>query len=77
MAGLTACTYFFVAFFTGLAAETPFRAKAGLTQGEVDWFIPHQANLRIIEAANQRRLAELAIGGLRIGRKILALERTQ
>jgi len=24
-------------------------AKAGLTEGEVDWFIPHQANLRIIE----------------------------
>jgi 3-oxoacyl-[acyl-carrier-protein] synthase-3 len=29
-------------------------AKAGLTQGEVDWFIPHQANLRIIEAVGKR-----------------------
>jgi 3-oxoacyl-[acyl-carrier-protein] synthase III len=29
-------------------------AKAGLQVGEVDWFIPHQANLRIIEAAAKR-----------------------
>ena len=28
--------------------------RAGLTQGEVDWFIPHQANLRIIEAVGKR-----------------------
>lgn len=29
-------------------------AKAGLTMSEVDWIIPHQANLRIIEAAAKR-----------------------
>ena len=28
--------------------------RAGLTAGDVDWFIPHQANLRIISAAIQR-----------------------
>jgi 3-oxoacyl-[acyl-carrier-protein] synthase-3 len=28
--------------------------RAGLTAGDVDWFIPHQANLRIINAAIQR-----------------------
>ncbi|MGZ4800452.1 MAG: beta-ketoacyl-ACP synthase III [Acidimicrobiia bacterium] len=29
-------------------------ARAGVDASEVDWFIPHQANLRIIEAARQR-----------------------
>jgi 3-oxoacyl-[acyl-carrier-protein] synthase-3 len=28
--------------------------KSGLTPADVDWVIPHQANLRIIEAAVQR-----------------------
>jgi 3-oxoacyl-[acyl-carrier-protein] synthase-3 len=28
--------------------------RAGLTAGDVDWFVPHQANLRIIEAAASR-----------------------
>ncbi len=28
--------------------------RAGITADDVDWFIPHQANLRIIEAAAQR-----------------------
>jgi 3-oxoacyl-[acyl-carrier-protein] synthase-3 len=28
--------------------------RAGLAASEVDWFIPHQANLRIIEAAANR-----------------------
>jgi 3-oxoacyl-[acyl-carrier-protein] synthase III len=28
--------------------------RAGLTPDDVDWFVPHQANLRIIEAAAQR-----------------------
>jgi 3-oxoacyl-[acyl-carrier-protein] synthase-3 len=28
--------------------------RAGISQGEVDWFIPHQANLRIIEAVGKR-----------------------
>jgi 3-oxoacyl-[acyl-carrier-protein] synthase-3 len=28
--------------------------RAGISQGEVDWFIPHQANLRIIEAVGRR-----------------------
>ena len=27
--------------------------KAGMTLDDVDWFIPHQANLRIIEAASR------------------------
>lgn len=27
---------------------------AGLTMGDIDWFIPHQANLRIIEAVGTR-----------------------
>lgn len=27
---------------------------AGLTANEIDWFVPHQANLRIIEAAAKR-----------------------
>lgn len=29
-------------------------ARAGATAGTVDWFVPHQANARIIEAARQR-----------------------
>lgn len=29
-------------------------AEAGLTPGDVDWLIPHQANVRIIEAAGRR-----------------------
>ena len=29
-------------------------AKSGLTSADVDWVIPHQANVRIIEAAMQR-----------------------
>lgn len=28
--------------------------KSGLTSADVDWVIPHQANIRIIEAANER-----------------------
>ena len=28
--------------------------RAGLTADDVDWFVPHQANLRIIEAAASR-----------------------
>jgi 3-oxoacyl-[acyl-carrier-protein] synthase III len=28
--------------------------RAGLTADDVDWFVPHQANLRIIEAASSR-----------------------
>jgi 3-oxoacyl-[acyl-carrier-protein] synthase III len=28
--------------------------RAGVTAAEVDWFVPHQANLRIIEAATNR-----------------------
>ena len=29
-------------------------AKAGLTHSDVDWLIPHQANIRIIDAAAKR-----------------------
>jgi 3-oxoacyl-[acyl-carrier-protein] synthase III len=29
-------------------------ARSGITKDDVDWFIPHQANLRIIEAASSR-----------------------
>ena len=29
-------------------------AKAGMTPGDVDLFVPHQANVRIVEAVNQR-----------------------
>ena len=28
--------------------------KAGLSLGDVDWFVPHQANLRIMDAAARR-----------------------
>jgi 3-oxoacyl-[acyl-carrier-protein] synthase-3 len=33
-------------------------AAAGLTLGDVDWMIPHQANIRIIEAAAKRLQVE-------------------
>ena len=29
-------------------------ADNGLEQGEIDWFVPHQANLRIIQATARR-----------------------
>lgn len=29
-------------------------AKAGITAADIDWFVPHQANVRIIESACQR-----------------------
>ncbi|EYB68026.1 3-oxoacyl-ACP synthase [Deinococcus phoenicis] len=29
-------------------------ARSGLTSADVDWVVPHQANIRIIEAANER-----------------------
>jgi 3-oxoacyl-[acyl-carrier-protein] synthase-3 len=37
-------------------AETAHRAldRAGLTSADVDWIVPHQANLRIIQATAQR-----------------------
>jgi len=37
-------------------ADTAHRAldKAGLSQDQVDWLVPHQANLRIIEATAKR-----------------------
>lgn len=35
------------------SAEATMR-KAGVTAADVDWFIPHQANVRIIDAANDR-----------------------
>ncbi|MEZ5726233.1 MAG: beta-ketoacyl-ACP synthase III [Paracoccaceae bacterium] len=37
-------------------AETAHRAidKAGLTPGDIDWLVPHQANARIIAATAQR-----------------------
>jgi 3-oxoacyl-[acyl-carrier-protein] synthase-3 len=37
-------------------ADTAHRAldKAGLTPADVDWLVPHQANLRIIEATAKR-----------------------
>jgi 3-oxoacyl-[acyl-carrier-protein] synthase-3 len=36
----------------GIAAET--LEKAGIEQSELDWLIPHQANIRIIEATAKR-----------------------
>lgn len=33
---------------------TQVLARSGLTSADVDWVIPHQANIRIIEAANAR-----------------------
>jgi 3-oxoacyl-[acyl-carrier-protein] synthase-3 len=38
---------------TGKAAEEVI-AAAGLQKSDIDWFIPHQANVRIIEAAAKR-----------------------
>lgn len=35
-------------------SATATLARAGVDASEVDWFVPHQANLRIIEAARQR-----------------------
>ena len=37
-------------------AKTAHKAldKAGLTEAEVDWIVPHQANLRIIKATAQK-----------------------
>lgn len=37
-------------------AETAHRAldKAGLTSGDVDWIVPHQANIRIIEGTAKK-----------------------
>ena len=36
----------------GIATET--LQKAGIEQGELDWLIPHQANIRIIQATAKR-----------------------
>ena len=41
-----------IAGFTGIAAET--LEKAGIEQSELDWLIPHQANIRIIQATAKR-----------------------
>ncbi len=35
-------------------AATEAVAKAGLTKDDIDWLIPHQANIRIIKATGQR-----------------------
>jgi 3-oxoacyl-[acyl-carrier-protein] synthase-3 len=35
-------------------AATKAVAKAGLTKDDIDWLIPHQANIRIIKATGQR-----------------------
>jgi len=35
-------------------AATKVVAKAGLTKEDIDWLIPHQANIRIIKATGQR-----------------------
>ncbi len=35
-------------------AATEAVAKAGLTKGDIDWLIPHQANIRIISATGRR-----------------------
>lgn len=45
--------YKFAVNIMGDAAERAL-ALAGLTAADVDWFVPHQANLRIIEAAARR-----------------------
>jgi len=42
----------------GRAAHTVLK-KAGLTMDEVDWIIPHQANMRIIQAVSQRLKAPM------------------
>ncbi len=49
-------------------AATQLCADAGWTAGDVDWFIPHQANLRIIEATAKRL-------GVSMDRVILNVER--
>ncbi len=49
-------------------AATQLCADAGWSSGEVDWFIPHQANLRIIEATAKRL-------GVSMDRVILNVER--
>ena len=50
------------------AAATQLCADAGWSPDEVDWFIPHQANLRIIEATAKRL-------GVSMDRVILNVER--
>ncbi len=45
--------YRFAVNIMGDAAERAL-ALAGLTAADVDWFVPHQANIRIIESAAQR-----------------------
>lgn len=35
-------------------SSTATLEKAGITADDVDWFVPHQANIRIIEAASHR-----------------------
>ncbi|UBV42096.1 ketoacyl-ACP synthase III [Deinococcus taeanensis] len=47
---------------------TQVLAKSGLTSADVDWVIPHQANVRIIEAAMERF-------GLPMSRTIVNLDR--
>ena len=47
---------------------TQVLAKSGLTTADVDWVIPHQANVRIIEAAVQRL-------GLPMTRTVVNLDR--
>lgn len=42
--------------------------KSGLTVNDIDWFIPHQANIRIIEAACERF-------GLPLSKTVVNLER--
>jgi 3-oxoacyl-[acyl-carrier-protein] synthase-3 len=45
----------FTAAVDGLSAITAeLMARNGLTVGDVDWFVPHQANLRILEAVADR-----------------------
>lgn len=45
--------YKFAVRIQGEACEAAL-AEAGLTAGEIDWLVPHQANIRIIEAAAER-----------------------
>ncbi len=56
---------------TRLLAESARRAlaKAGLEPGDVDLVVPHQANIRIIEAANRRL-------GVPMEKTALVIERT-
>jgi 3-oxoacyl-[acyl-carrier-protein] synthase-3 len=45
----------FTAAVEGLSAITAdLMTRNGLTAGDVDWFVPHQANLRILEAVADR-----------------------